>query len=465
MTYQPSPNTRLEKRALTTNYTLKPTDSGVVFTNEGAAGDITITVPNGMPTGLKFHISLTDEVGTIEVIPEDGAQNLLGNSPRDIKNEGEVLVITSIGSNDYIVSGVLLDQRDILSAFQVGVFIERSKKTTWAWGPGGVGQVGDNTLTDRSSPVSVVGDHDFRTISVGTATSAIDQNGFAWCWGSDNFGNLGHNTLGQSTSSPVSVVGGHKFKFIAGGSNNSAAIDRNGFAWTWGKESSNIGELGKNTFFNSESSPVSVVGGHKFKQISVASAGMIALDEDGFAYSWGSNSSGLLGDNTTNNRSSPVSVVGGHVFKEVSKNVTSIALDIDGYAWCWGINTQGYLGDNTTNDRSSPVSVVGGHKFKQISSGNVYNLALDEDGFCWGWGDGIFGNLGNDSINDHSSPVSVVGGIKFSAIMAGVGAHGLGLEEGTGIIWGWGQNGGGQLGNNSIDSTSSPVSVVRMFNV
>ena len=79
----------------------------------------------------------------------------------------------------------------------------------WAWGCGSVGRLGDNTTTDRSSPVSVIGGFtDWCQVSAGNIHSlGVRTNGTAWAWGLNNSGQLGDNTK-TDKSSPVSVIGG-----------------------------------------------------------------------------------------------------------------------------------------------------------------------------------------------------------------------------------------------------------------
>ena len=83
----------------------------------------------------------------------------------------------------------------------------RQNGTLWAWGaaPG----IGDNANTNRSSPVSVVGGFtDWCYITAGASSSiGIRTNGTAWSWGSNFEGQLGDNTT-TNRSSPVSIVGG-----------------------------------------------------------------------------------------------------------------------------------------------------------------------------------------------------------------------------------------------------------------
>jgi alpha-tubulin suppressor-like RCC1 family protein len=86
----------------------------------------------------------------------------------------------------------------------------KTNGTLWGWGSQGFGgTIGDGTVTNRSSPVSVVGGFtDWCQVSTGTGTTVgIRTNGTIWAWGCNQHGQLGDNTL-VDRSSPVSVVGG-----------------------------------------------------------------------------------------------------------------------------------------------------------------------------------------------------------------------------------------------------------------
>jgi hypothetical protein len=87
----------------------------------------------------------------------------------------------------------------------------KSNGQAWTWGLAASGQLGDNTITNKSSPVLVVGAHNF--IKIGQARSAIaglKANGQIWMWGYNGFGQLGDQTI-TGKSSPVLVVGAHVF--------------------------------------------------------------------------------------------------------------------------------------------------------------------------------------------------------------------------------------------------------------
>ena len=283
----------------------------------------------------------------------------------------------------------------------------------WAWGINTQGQLGDNTVTTRSSPVSVVGGFsDWCQISAGGChTAAVRTSGSAWTWGCNSYGSLGDNTA-TSRSSPVSVVGGFTdWCQVSGGRWHTAAVRSNGSAWSWGRNV--YGVLGDNTI-TSRSSPVSVVGGFTdWCQISAGGFHTAAVRSNGSAWSWGYASGGQLGNGNITARSSPVSVVGGFTdwCKISAGGVSSSAVRSSGSAWSWGCNFNGQLGDNTVANKNSPVSVVGGFTdWCQISANQAHAAAVRSNGSAWSWGRNSEGQLGDNTATNRSSPVSVVGG-------------------------------------------------------
>ena len=216
---------------------------------------------------------------------------------------------TSVRSSPVSVVGGITDWVQISAASRHTAAI-RANGQAWAWGNNPSGQLGDGTTSDRSSPVSVVGGiTDWAQISAGEFhTAAIRANGQAWAWGDNGNGRLGDNTT-TNRSSPVSVVGGFTdWVQISTRGGHTAAIRSNGQAWCWGANS--VGQLGDGTT-TTRSSPVSVVGGFTdWVQIS-ASGHTAAIRSNGQAWVWGGNYYGQLGVGTRTNCSSPVSVVGG----------------------------------------------------------------------------------------------------------------------------------------------------------
>ena len=75
----------------------------------------------------------------------------------------------------------------------------------WCWGSNERGQLGDDTLTNRLTPVPVQGLNDAVDISVAQSHScAVRADGHVLCWGENSRGQLGDNTL-TDRRTPVEV--------------------------------------------------------------------------------------------------------------------------------------------------------------------------------------------------------------------------------------------------------------------
>jgi alpha-tubulin suppressor-like RCC1 family protein len=333
----------------------------------------------------------------------------------------------------------------------------------WAWGNNGQGQLGDNTITTRGTPVSVLGGvKTFCLISAGNAFSvAIEKNGRVWGWGNNFYGQLGDGTS-VSKRTPVSVGGTTKTfcEIATSKQHHTVAIDRNGRAWGWGWNV--YGQLGDNTG-TSRLTPVSVVGAVKtFCKIAAGFYFTVALDKNGRAWGWGYNANSQLGDNSTTQRLTPVSVLGAtKTFCKIAAGAQhTVAITRTGRAWAWGDNQQGQLGDGTEfGSRRTPVSVAGAVKtFCDIKAGESHTLALDKNGNVWAWGTYTNGRLGNNTGNATCTPLSVRGTTRTFCQIGSLSDTNLVIDK-NGRAWGWGPNSNGQIGDNTATTRHTPVSV------
>jgi alpha-tubulin suppressor-like RCC1 family protein len=296
--------------------------------------------------------------------------------------------------------------------------------TLWLWGVGAQGQLGDSTLVNKSSPVQTVsGGTNWKSVSVGTAnTAAIKTDGTLWLWGENVQGQLGDNTVVNKSSPVQTVSGGTNWKQVSTGEKHStAAIKTDGTLWLWGLN--NYGQLGDNTLVKKSSPVQTVSAGTTWRQVS-AGYTTSAIKTDGTLWTWGFGTTGQLGDNARTNKSSPVQTVSaGTTWKQVSSFSTHVsALKIDGTLWSWGTNAAGQLGDNTVVSKSSPVqTVAAGTNWKKVSVGSAYTRAVKSDGTLWSWGTNTNGQLGDNTVVNKSSPVqTVAGGTNWKQVSTGL---------------------------------------------
>jgi alpha-tubulin suppressor-like RCC1 family protein len=203
--------------------------------------------------------------------------------------------------------------------------------TLWMWGSGGWGELGDGTTVNKSSPVqTVAGGSKWKQVSASYGlTAAIKTDGTLWLWGRNSYGQLGDNTIVNKSSPVQTVAGGSNWKQVSCSYTSTAAIKTDGTLWLWGNNQ--YGQLGDNTIVIKSSPVQTVAGGSNWKQVSSGGITTGAIKTDGTLWLWGCNdngySSGQLGDNTNIVRSSPVqTVAGGSNWKQVSAGEAVLAI-------------------------------------------------------------------------------------------------------------------------------------------
>jgi alpha-tubulin suppressor-like RCC1 family protein len=178
---------------------------------------------------------------------------------------------------------------------------------------------------------------------------------------------------------------------------------------------------------------------------------------DGTVRAWGRNNKGQLGDGTTTDSATHLTVVGlTNVTSVAAGNEHSLALKSDGTVRAWGSNSSGQLGNGTTTDSSTPVPVSGLTNVTAIAAGFDFSLALKSDGTVWGWGFNGSGQLGNATTANSSTPVQVNPVIGVATAIAAGFNHSVAITN-LGIVWMWGSNSKGQLGNATTTDSSIPI--------
>jgi alpha-tubulin suppressor-like RCC1 family protein len=389
-----------------------------------------------------------------------------------------------------------------------------SAGTLQCWGEGSGGQLGDNTATDRLTPVNVPIAGNVTAVSAGTNhTCARIESGEVQCWGLNVSGELGDGTL-AGRNAPVATGFGPNAVQVSTGSNFTCARRSNGSIVCAG--ANGVGLLGNNSNVTTATPvPVSGIndaveldsalsgffscvrrgngqtvcwGENVFGQIGIGSIDLfptpgalafaggftrLALNDDhqcgiaavgGAVHCWGGNRSGQLGNGTVARLlsvpASPVATVGAGALDVAAGIAHSCALSSTGAAFCWGQNAFGQLGNNSTVDEVLPTAVIGiGSGATQIVAGDVHTCALINGGVrCFG--QGAAGQLGTGTNGLTTTPVPVVGlgaGAGVTQITAG-GSHVCALVGGA--VSCWGSDANGQLGNDAVAANSNlPVPV------
>jgi len=190
---------------------------------------------------------------------------------------------------------------------------------------------------------------------------------------------------------------------------------------SWGYNSR--GQLGLNSTYASAfpttvitDAPSAIVSSTVITQLSAGAYHSLASDSRGAVYAWGDNDNGQLGDNTTSQRLVPIQVggllSGKTVISIASGYSCSAAVTSDGAIYTWGYNGYGQLGDGSNLQRQLPSAVVlpSGKLFSVVVAGSSFMAALSTDGLGYAWGINSDGELGTGSYSSSNVPVAVYSG-------------------------------------------------------
>jgi alpha-tubulin suppressor-like RCC1 family protein len=216
----------------------------------------------------------------------------------------------------------------------------------------------------------VAGDHQFQALVTFTqkATCGIDAADLAWCWGINSVGEVDIN-FSVWESPPQSVLKNHQSQALAtyygdmtcGLTTEGDPDYSSGEILCWGADSS--GEY-------LEPTPIDPGDGNDDRPFTALVSGLCALGNSGQAYCWGRNTFGSVGNGEASGTwggsvyaptavKSPIGELP-QLFRMMGgKDLHTCGIATDGFAYCWGANESGELGDGTTRDSPLPVKVAG----------------------------------------------------------------------------------------------------------
>ncbi len=302
--------------------------------------------------------------------------------------------------------------------------------------------------------------------------------GEVWGWGTNSHGQLGlepkypTSEVLSPTKIAIPVATGVTIKQVSSAYDSVLALDSAGNVWSWGRYGD--GQLGRTANSGNSYTPlkVDIPAGEFIVQVSVGSVHSMALASDGSVWTWGSNSKGQLGTGATIDNMTPHPIpteitnfpdiaVDEKIIEISAGSYHSLALSDKGRVWSWGtageLGNKGALGNPNFSAPSNVPVQVGANSgdgdafvalagIDAIDAGYDYALALDNQttqDILWSWGSDDNGKLGDNAALNHSFvPVAVT--------MAGMPADIVQIEAGSdhalvlgsdGSVWGWGSNG------------------------
>jgi len=216
-------------------------------------------------------------------------------------------------------------------------------------------------------------------------TAALAEDGKVYTWGCGDHGQLGHNdTKDIWTPKPIQDLFGTDIAKIAGGDAHMfACTPRETYAWGW----NGCGQLGiGHTEDQHRPHVVDTLRGNKVESIACGAAHSIAVVlltrfDSLVVYSWGSNSSGQIGQGSKKKvvLPSPIAQMSKERILEVQcGSAHTLCRSENGEVWSAGLNKFGQLGHNNTVDLDEfkIVEPIKGKNCRGIAAGGQHSACL-----------------------------------------------------------------------------------------
>lgn len=456
-------------------------------TNTADLSNITKVIARGR------HSFALDSGGKVWVWGINDASAPIGNPdlPLTPVNRPQEVCITTTTCSAWLSNIV-----DIAATGNSAVAVD-SNGEVWSWGSDINQQLGDGDLSpaNRTYAQKVCAPAEAAPCSVfisgitGLAMSessvlAWEADGTSWTWGNGDLGSLGNNEYGGAAlyPSPLAVCataanGGCPSQL----SGTVSAVSRGGAMYVvnnqnellaWGIQES--GQTGNGITLNA-SIPVPVITAESVSQVSTGQLHTLTLASSKQVIAFGDNNVGQLGQgNTTfvdydqhyvcaNGQVAPCGINLLSAITAVMAGQThNMALDSNGEVWTWGSGSTGELGVNDVAQTEAPVRVCATsgcgswlNNIVEIAAWE-HSLARASDGTVYGWGDNFSGQLNTGNTSNQLLPVSV-GFAGSKQIAAGYRTSYI-VTAGGGVK-ALGRNTNGQLGNNTVTSSNGAAAV------
>ncbi|MFD2331513.1 OmpL47-type beta-barrel domain-containing protein [Cohnella sp. GCM10020058] len=378
-----------------------------------------------------------------------------------------LLIMMSVLTNVGIAQAASLNLS--LTAGGQTTFVIDKDNNVYGWGLNDNYQLGDGTTTNRKVPTLGFNNSDIVQLASGEKhTLILTNNGKVYAFGANDVGQLGLGTTSASEATPqlIAALSGIFIVEISTYDNFSLALDNQGRVYSWGSNSySQLGRTGDTTL------PLQVTfpGGTAFptqvvKSINAARATSYAVMADGTVAGWGDNFYrqvvNLAGYSTI---STPNKIAGlTNISKVRGAWMGALALNVNGNVYSWGTNMFYILGQSGLNQAYGATQISGLSGVKDIVMGNTQAAILGSDKKVRAWGD--YTRSGTTATSNFYTPTQIANVSGNTLAIAGGYWHVVLLQE-NGQVYGFGDNGKGQLGNNTTTSSKLPVLASQTFNL
>jgi alpha-tubulin suppressor-like RCC1 family protein len=294
----------------------------------------------------------------------------------------------------------------------------KSDHTLWGTGYDWYGELGNNGsfMEMYSSPVQISSNSDWTKIKCGgNFTLGLRSGGSLWAWGHNDHGQLGQNNL-TWRSSPVQI-GGTWIDIAAGGNSCGFGIKSNGTLWAWGYNLSGV--LGQGDIVD-RSSPVQVGSATNWTSVEAGFHTIYVINSSNQLWTCGGGTSGQTAQGDNINRSTLIRIGSLSDWSKVSSGrIHTLAIKTGGSLWGWGTNGYYQLGLGTTTYYSSPVQIGTDTDWESIACSQYSSIAKKTTGALYGWGRNNEGQLGQGDRGTDTVPTQIGSDTNWGTLFKG----------------------------------------------
>jgi alpha-tubulin suppressor-like RCC1 family protein len=411
-------------------------------------------------------------------------------------NTRRILLITVVVVMLSIIATFLLNKTEQVDQVAVGeyaTFTLSNHGSIYVVGRNNTGQLATKSTSNVTAfqnvtaNVTLINNERVIQIVSGVSHSAfLTSNGRVLMVGRSEYGQLARDgNTNQTTvidiTSSFELPSNEKIIQLISGKNHLFAITSKNKLFVWGRN--NYGQLGNGTT-NDIKTPLNITTsfslqtGEGFKMVATSERHSIVLTTKGRIFSFGNNSYGQLGDDTTTNRLTPVEITS-QIFlvnKETIQSV-SAALYTTTFLTSKGrvLSSGNSVGDGTQVNRKKPVEItsyfelLSNETISYITSGGAASMAISSSGKVYGWGTNSNGQLGNGTTVKLVFPTNITARLELTGnekvVSIQLGTLHTVIQTSHQRILAWGYNNFSQLGYSTADPTVLSIQdVTTIFN-
>ncbi len=332
--------------------------------------------------------------------------------------------------------------------------------TLKCWGDNQYGQLGYEGQSSTNLMPAVVPGEWIAVAASGNMTCAIKTDNSLWCWGQNRYGSLG---LGSTSSSSRSAPGkvGDGYVRVAANGGNGCGIKTDGTLWCWGDGGGGILGYCDPSITDTcdypppSGRPLRVAAPDTFQDIRLSDVALAmhtpVNGPDARLWAWGNNWStykykaAVLPGTATDTYGAQVSQVAPGYFHHLMRFGTTVKR-IAGWGYP-AIDTTAPTGVTDVSAASYTMCLINGTKDLYCRGNNEYGQLANGN-----W-------IPSRAYEIHVDAWTKIKGPEGNWVNVAVGTTSVCARDANDVIWCWGNNSKGQLGDGSMVSRSLPSQV------